>query len=76
MSDIQDKPVIFHERETKKFLCQFQARQQDIGNEIQISTISLYLGSDGNRCLVMRFSALGGEGNILDRMYPEIQQFR
>lgn len=76
VSDTKDKPVIFQEKETKKFLCQFQARQQDVGNEIQISTISLYLGSESNCCLVMRFSALGGEGNILDRMYPEIQQFR
>ncbi|XP_046424871.1 trafficking protein particle complex subunit 11 isoform X1 [Neodiprion fabricii] len=76
VSDIQDKPVIFQEKETKKFLCQFQARQQDVGNEIQISTVSLYLGSDSNRCLIMRFSALGGENNVLDRTYPEIQQIR
>lgn len=68
--------VVFSAKESKKFICQFKAPQQNDSSEIQISTISLYLGNDKRCCVILRFSAAGRETNHLDRMYPEIQQLR
>ncbi|XP_001606110.2 trafficking protein particle complex subunit 11 [Nasonia vitripennis] len=68
--------VVFSAKESKKFICQFKTPQQNDSSEIQISTISLYLGNDKRCCVILRFSASGRETNHLDRMYPEIQQLR
>ncbi|KAK0178490.1 hypothetical protein PV327_007378 [Microctonus hyperodae] len=65
----------FIPNEIKKFICEFPAPQQSDGKEIQIIAVSLYLGNDEN-CIIMRFSAVGGDLMVLDRFYPEIQQLR
>ncbi|XP_033218517.1 trafficking protein particle complex subunit 11 [Belonocnema kinseyi] len=71
----EQNDLLFHDGETKKFLCQFQTPPQTDGTEMQISVISLYLGRENNCCVVMRFSATG-EANSTDRTYPEVQQLR
>ncbi|XP_024945200.1 trafficking protein particle complex subunit 11 [Cephus cinctus] len=76
VTDANNKPLIFQSNETKTFLCQFQARQQDVGSEIQIRRVSLYLGNDTSCCVILGFTGIGGETNLLERLYPEIQQFR
>ncbi|XP_054008075.1 trafficking protein particle complex subunit 11 isoform X1 [Hylaeus anthracinus] len=76
VTDAENSNLIFHGKETKKFLHQFQAPQQSDGSEIRITTISLYMGSDTVCCIVLRFSAVGRETNFLSRLYPEIQQLR
>jgi hypothetical protein len=72
----QGENLIFSAKEVKKFHCQFEAPQPNDSPELQISTISLYLGSEKRCCVILRFSASGRESNLLDRMYPEIQQLR
>ncbi|XP_023290786.1 trafficking protein particle complex subunit 11 isoform X2 [Orussus abietinus] len=62
--------------ETKKRVCSFRVPKQPSGTELQITSVSLYLGDEKSYCVVLRFSATNGESNLLDRLYPEIQQLR
>ena len=68
--------IVFSAKEVKKFVCQFEAPQQNDSPEMQISTISLHLGNDKKCSIILRFSAAGRESNFLERLYPEIQQLR
>ncbi|XP_078045285.1 trafficking protein particle complex subunit 11 gry isoform X2 [Augochlora pura] len=76
ITDAENGNLIFNGKEMKKLHYQFQAPQTTNGNEIRISTISLYMGNDTICCIVLRFSAVGRETNFLSRLYPEIQQLR
>ncbi|XP_076626915.1 trafficking protein particle complex subunit 11 gry isoform X2 [Colletes latitarsis] len=76
VTDAKSSNLIFNAKETKKFLYQFQATQQNDGSEIRITTISLYMGNDTVCSIVLRFYAIGRETNFLSRLYPEIQQLR
>lgn len=76
INDTKHSNLIFHGKEMKKFLHQFQAPQKNDSNEMRITTISLYMGNDESCCIILRFSALGRETNFLSRLYPEIQQLR
>ncbi|XP_076160826.1 trafficking protein particle complex subunit 11 gry isoform X2 [Ptiloglossa arizonensis] len=76
VTDAKSSNLTFHAKETKKFLCKFQAPKQSDGSEIRITTISLFMGNDTICCIVLRFSTVGRETNFLSRLYPEIQQLR
>lgn len=60
----------------KKFHFNFRAPHQNDGVEIRVSTVSLQMGDSTHCCIILRFSAMGRETNLLDRLYPEIQQLR
>ncbi|XP_014211822.1 trafficking protein particle complex subunit 11 isoform X2 [Copidosoma floridanum] len=75
-SDPNQGNLEFDANEVKTFLCRFEAPQPNDTPEIQISTISIYLGNDKKCCVVLKFSAAGREAGLLDRLYPEIQQLR
>lgn len=70
-----DTNLKFEANEMKKFICEFTAPAQVDGSEIQISTVSLYLGNE-NYCIIMRFSPATSDATVLERFYPEIQQYR
>ncbi|XP_011496669.1 PREDICTED: trafficking protein particle complex subunit 11 [Ceratosolen solmsi marchali] len=74
--DSHDRNLIFSAKEVKKYLCQFEAPQLDDSLEIQINKVNLNLGNDKRCSVILQFSASGRETNLLDRMYPEIQQLR
>lgn len=76
ISDIQLSDLIFQAKETKKFYFNFKAPHQNDGAEIRINTVSLQMGDSARCCIILRFSAMGRETNLLDRLYPEIQQLR
>jgi hypothetical protein len=72
----QQSDLIFQAKEMKKFYFNFKTPHQNDGVEIRISTVSLQMGDNTRCCVVLRFSAMGRETNLLDRLYPEIQQLR
>lgn len=76
VKDTSEGKLAFRGKEAKKFMCQFEASEHTDSSEIQVSTISLYLGNEKKCCVIMRFPAAGKETNVLDRLYPEIQQLR
>lgn len=76
VNDSQQSDFIFQAKETKKFYFNFKAPHQNDGVEIRISTVSLQIGDNACCCVVLRFSAMGRETNLFDRLYPEIQQLR
>lgn len=76
VDDINEDTLVFNANEAKKFSCNFEPPKQNDSFEIQINTISLYLGNEKECCVILRFSAAGRENNFLDRLYPEIQQLR
>ncbi|XP_018405542.1 PREDICTED: trafficking protein particle complex subunit 11 isoform X1 [Cyphomyrmex costatus] len=76
IDEIQQPELIFQAKETKKFYFNFRAPRQNDGVEIRISTVSLQMGDSAHCCIMLRFSAMGRETNLLDRLYPEIQQLR
>jgi len=76
IDETQRSTLIFQAKETKKFYFNFRAPYQNDGVEIRISTVSLQMGDCAHCCIIMRFSAMGRETNLLDRLYPEIQQLR
>ncbi|OAD60815.1 Trafficking protein particle complex subunit 11, partial [Eufriesea mexicana] len=76
VADAEHNNLIFHGKEMKKFVYQFQASLQNDSSKIRITTISLYMGNDKICCIILRFSVAGKETNFLSRLYPEIQQFR
>ncbi|KAL0106721.1 hypothetical protein PUN28_015336 [Cardiocondyla obscurior] len=75
-NEIQQSDLIFQAKEVKKFYFNFKAPYQNDGVEIRINTISLQMGDSAFCCIILRFSAMGREANLMDRMYPEIQQLR
>lgn len=76
VADAEHNNLIFQGKEMKKFIYQFQASLQNDSSKIRITTISLYMGNDKTCCIILRFSVAGKETNFLNRLYPEIQQFR
>lgn len=76
LNDMNEDSLLFHANETKKFYCHFEPSPQNDSFDIQINTISLYLGNEKGCSVILRFSATGRENNYLDRLYPEIQQLR
>ncbi|XP_011691077.1 PREDICTED: trafficking protein particle complex subunit 11-like [Wasmannia auropunctata] len=76
IDETQQRDLIFQPKETKKFYFNFRAPHQNDGAEIRISTVSLQMGDSAHCCILLRFSAMGRETNLLDRLYPEIQQLR
>ncbi|XP_014236114.1 trafficking protein particle complex subunit 11 [Trichogramma pretiosum] len=75
ITDSNMENLVFKAKESKKFLCQFEAPRND-SPELQISAISIYLGNESKCCIAIRFSSTGRDTNLLERMYPEIQQLR
>nr|XP_034182161.1 trafficking protein particle complex subunit 11 isoform X1 [Osmia lignaria]XP_034182162.1 trafficking protein particle complex subunit 11 isoform X1 [Osmia lignaria]XP_034182163.1 trafficking protein particle complex subunit 11 isoform X1 [Osmia lignaria]XP_034182165.1 trafficking protein particle complex subunit 11 isoform X1 [Osmia lignaria]XP_034182166.1 trafficking protein particle complex subunit 11 isoform X1 [Osmia lignaria] len=75
VTDAEQSNLVFHGKEMKKFLHQFQAPQQNDSSEIRITTISLHMGND-TCCIILRFAAMGRETNCLSLLCPEIQQLR
>ncbi|XP_076289261.1 trafficking protein particle complex subunit 11 gry isoform X2 [Lasioglossum baleicum] len=76
ISNAENCNLTFNAKEMKKLLYQFEAPQTTDGSKIRITTISLYMGNHNVCCIVLRFSAAGRETNLLNRLYPEIQQLR
>lgn len=74
VSVAQQSDLVFQAKETKKFYFTFKAPHQSA--EIRISTVSLQMGDNARCCIMLRFSAMGRETNLFDRLYPEIQQLR
>lgn len=72
----QQCELTFQAKEMKKFYFNFKTPRPSDGVEIRISTVSLQMGDEARCCIVLRFSAMGRETNLLDRLYPEIQQLR
>ncbi|KAK7871870.1 hypothetical protein R5R35_006453 [Gryllus longicercus] len=68
--------LLFHKNEVKRFVCQFLPDVQDVGKEIQIGSILLYLGSEKGRCAILRFTGTGSEPSSVDISCPELQHFR
>ncbi|XP_058808677.1 trafficking protein particle complex subunit 11 [Phymastichus coffea] len=76
VKDINEENFVFRGKESKKFVCQFEASQYIDSSEIQLNRVSLYLGNEKKCCIIMKFPSAGKETNMLDRLYPEIQQLR
>lgn len=76
VSDTQQSNLVFQAKETKKFYFNFKAPYQNDGVEIRINTVSLQMGDNAHCCIILRFSAVGRDTNLFDRLYPEIQQLR
>ncbi|XP_020292596.1 trafficking protein particle complex subunit 11 [Pseudomyrmex gracilis] len=76
VSNAQQSDLIFQAKETKKFYFKFRAPHQNDGVEIRVSTVSLQIGDKARCCIILRFSAMGRETSLLDRLYPEIQHLR
>nr|CAD7408851.1 unnamed protein product [Timema cristinae] len=68
--------LLFEANEVKRFICQFVPDMQDVGKEIQISSILLHLGLETERYAVLRFNGTSGDSASLDVTCPELQHFR
>ena len=76
ITDSGKSNLILNGKESKKFICQFDAPREKDSSEIQIGAISLFFGNEKLCHVLLRFPAVGREMNLLERLYPEIQQLR
>lgn len=76
MGATEDDPLLFETNTVKVFLCQFIPDQRDVGSEIQITSILLHMGSEGDRNIILRYSCVSNESGGADDVCPELQHFR
>lgn len=62
---------VFESNETKHLVAEFKPELMDVGKEIQITAVLLYMGTDPTRRAVLKFSGLGNEVYGKDHTFPE-----
>lgn len=72
----EEHPLYFETNAVKTFTCQFSPDPRDVGNEIQITSILLHMGSEGDRNIILRYSCVSNESGGADDICPELQHFR
>ncbi|XP_067008734.2 trafficking protein particle complex subunit 11 [Anabrus simplex] len=68
--------LLFQPNEVKRFVCEFLPDIQDVGKEIQIGSILLFLGSEKERCAILQFFSTGSESMSVDGICLDLQHFR
>lgn len=69
-------PLHFETNSVKSYICQFTPDHRDVGSEIQITSILLHMGGDGDRNIILRYSCVSNESSGADDICPELQHFR